>query len=250
MSTVPFIEAVFPGPPRKWISSRRTFQRADSQHKDVYWVFQHRGFCLPRGQTLYHACPLSIAWIILREGLLAGEGHHLKNKKTVRGMFFITGTQMGEVLFETSYRSTITRCPEYQHSGGWPTGWSTPVVIAFTYPGEVTKLADVGHCQKNAVQLSSFPVRDMMDGAITLFIMPELLAGFRNLHRLRDLGQHGGYIVCGGKSSDALAGVVRGGCCANCILFRDLSSSSWIRSEKKKFWYCSRYRTIVKSRSE
>ena len=96
-----------------------------------------------------HGCPLSVAFVIVREGLLAGQGHHYKKKRTVNGIFVISEGELGERIRHARDRSTTYR--DTQWSRG-PSGWSTPCVLVFPiHVNSVSILGNVGGCKKSCV---------------------------------------------------------------------------------------------------
>ena len=96
-----------------------------------------------------HGCPLSVAFVIVREGLLAGQGHHYKKKRTVNGILVISEGELGERIRHA--RDRITTYRDTQWSRG-PSGWSTPCVLAFPINvNSVSILGDVGGCKKSCV---------------------------------------------------------------------------------------------------
>ena len=104
---------------------------------------------------VFHGTPLSVVWKILREGMRAGDGHHYKNGRTIRGHFFIVGEDLPECLQQARDRASVGRCTEWCKFKV-PSGWSVPCVIAFRQPKEeLVQLGEVGNCQKVALEGAS-----------------------------------------------------------------------------------------------
>ena len=101
-----------------------------------------------------HGTPLSVAYKILREGVLrVGDGHHYKNGRTVHGIFVCSEGDLFERMGHARDRSTTVRDTHWVRLGNVPSGWSCPCVLAFElHPSSLTILDTVGGCKKSALE--------------------------------------------------------------------------------------------------
>ena len=95
-----------------------------------------------------HGCPLSVAWCILRNGFIVGNGQHRKNGTTRQGIFCVSNGDLFDRLLQARDRSTTNRDTEWKFG---ISGWSTPCEIAFA-ASCVASLGRTGECWKCCIE--------------------------------------------------------------------------------------------------
>lgn len=242
-----FIHAVCPDPEAWALSYEHHAAGPGVSNSPVEYLRLSYGDALaPTANWVCHGCPLSIAYRILRGGLIAGKGHHLKNGRTVRGHFVVTDGRFGECLQEARDRSTTSRCTEWQH--GHVSAWGVPVVLAFDYRGVVANLKTIGRCQKAAIECEvghKISVQELHYMSISLFIQPIELARYTRVQGLHEGGILGNYMFCGGTDKNPLDWASEDNnvqatcgriCEKECLRTRDCP----FQRTNRKRWRCSR----------
>ena len=218
-----------------------------SSHKD--WLrYTHSADAAPSewfehgSGWVFHGTPLSVVWKILREGMRAGEGHHYKNGRTVRGQFFIVGEDLLECLQHARDRASVVRCTEWCKFNV-PSGWSVPCVIAFRQSREeLVQLGKVGNCEKVALERTSgfvLKVDDLMRRSFHMYFRLQEMLAYRKLHELTDgvpmdpaacVSRLKSYVICGGMCGKPLVWASKvPASCGRCTLEKNLlmESDEW-----------------------
>ena len=205
---------------------------------------------------VFHGCPLSIVHKILREGMVAGDGQHYKNGRTVKGHFFIIGDNFRECLQHARDRANVLRCTEWKQFKV-PSGWSVPCVIVFRYPREeLVRLNRVGwSCYKSAnegLPGDVLSLNTLLGRSLHVYFRLGELKAYRELHRISDGAQVDydscrlrllPYMICGGRLNDPLAWASNdrnmSPSCGKCVPVDSLwNRSDWHRSGGG-FWFCA-----------
>ena len=205
---------------------------------------------------VYHGCPLSVSYDIIRDGLKAGNATH--QKKT--GFFCIHGMGLleGEMVFQAMKRSKSEACPEYMKARQtlgqpWPSGWSVPSVVSFCVnPRDVTLLSMVGNCEKAVIQApvgSVIKPWEMLD--LRVYVGADILNNYIKLHHLGTSSMRNDYIVCGGTNDEPLRGFTLKAyhCCGKTVQKKLARDTGWVTS-LTGYWYCSdacRYESMPQS---
>ena len=156
----PFIKCVFPDP-EEWRGIRigAVF---------MFW----RGLFPEFSRLVAHGTPLSIAFQIVREGIVVGNGTHYKNGSSRTGYFVMHGGSTNIRVQEARNRSTSWRCAEYQIDT-WPSSWTVPCVLTWEpwHGSTVTKLVRLHNdCWKACIE-SSAGTRRRMPHSMSLWII-------------------------------------------------------------------------------
>ena len=196
-----------------------------------------------------HGTPLSIAYIILRDGIRVGYGEHAKNGRKMHGVFCMDGGSARDRISNARDRSTPSRCHEFQIKM-WPTAWTVPCVLAWkpwpdTYAAHMERFTD--GCWKSCIPGNIDTQRDMPYN-MSLIINGGELQSYTALQDIQPETEL--YMVCGGKTWWDADGTEQRdstywaadsnnipASCGRCILASALRTSAWIR-KKSKVWYC------------
>ena len=231
----PFIKCVFPDP-EEWRGIRigAVF---------MFW----RGLFPEFSRLVAHGTPLSIAFQIVREGIVVGNGTHYKNGSSRTGYFVMHGGSTNICVQEARNRSTSWRCAEYQIDT-WPSSWTVPCVLTWEpwHGSTVTKLVRLHNdCWKACIE-SSPGTRRRMPHNMSLWINGYELERYTRLQSLRD--NKNLYMTCGGRWNDHIYWSKKcnnmPASCGRCIPTDDLHStdSSWTKTPNAKIWFCKECR--------
>ena len=206
-----------------------------------------------------HGTPLSIAYIILRDGIRVGDGEHAKNGRKMHGVFCMDGGSARDRISNARDRSTSSRCHEFQIKM-WPTAWTVPCVLAWkpwpdTHAAHMERFTD--GCWKSCIESTIGTQRDMPYNMMLIInsgelhsynVLQDIMYPPKNKIHVGPAAQL--YMICGGKTWWADDGNEQRDStywakdtnnmppsCGRCIIASALETSAWSR-KKSKVLYC------------
>ena len=189
-----------------------------------------------------HGCPLSIAHKVVHEGhLVAGEGHHYHNGRTVHGVFVMSDGPLFSRMGHARDRSTTRRCTEWKRDG--LTGWSAPCVLVFPVDyNDLVRLKPVASVFKCALEMS-VGTKWKIPGQMMLCVSKQ------EYHRYLDLPPRltNEIMMCGGRDKEdewdpiywTRENNMPPSCGRTCPRRLLRSTEGWSRTPKKHIWFCS-----------
>ena len=212
---------------------------------------------------VFHGTTLSIAQRILTKGMVAGPATHYFNGRSLQGFFVITGPNIADCLMEARDRCKCPRCPEWKKYGV-PSAWSVPCVVAFRSQviQPLVHYQPIGpnHSRKSCFECPPGTVlgrNQILANHAQLYVVEEEYNNFLWLHQYTHAKPNpvlamNDLMMCGGKEefdgwtltwyASPLAWSEEPrqmyASCGRVVPFNSLPTEGWIRTPKKKYWFC------------